>query len=459
MRIQAPGFDLLTSPEQETVIHPDADSPPVIFDLCPVRVGSTRVTFDFFQGGNPLGTVSLPVDITAYQVSTPFAVTAKQSLRINPAAEPPDLLLYVSYERNEVHPVLTFTLQRRGEVGVTFRDVPLQGDPQAQASQFYDQLTVLTSQGDPTSQSVKGKWRRLPPEDIDRRLKQFGQNLWRNLIPEELKIRYAAEREAWRDRSLVVVSDEPYIPWELVWPYGRGWEDENPWCLRLCLTRWLRRDAQGNGHEAPPTRLPFGALACLAPSDANLPAAQQESQFLQDLVVQSGLADLSPSACTWKEVLDLLESGNYDWLHAAAHGNFYPESPDSDSAIWLQDEYPLTPNAFVGYAIEDYIHAQRPGFVFNACHSGREGWILTRLGGWSNRLISSGAGLFIGPLWTVDDEAAFAFAETFYRQLVAGKTVGKAVQQARLAARRPGDPTWLAYSVYSHPNARVSLVA
>ena len=59
------------------------------------------------------------------------------------------------------------------------------------------------------------------------------------------------------------------------------------------------------------------------------------------------------------------------------------------------------------------------------------------------------------PLWTVGDEQAFAFATAFYNSMGAAN-IGAAVRDARLAARRAGDPTWLAYSVYAHPLAAVA---
>lgn len=76
----------------------------------------------------------------------------------------------------------------------------------------------------------------------------------------------------------------------------------------------------------------------------------------------------------------------------------------------------------------------------------------------NDRLISSGAGLFIGPLWEVGDATAYAFSLTFYTALLRGATIAQATRQGRTAARRQGDPTWLAYSVYGHPNATVVTV-
>ncbi len=460
VRVEAPAFDLLNEQEQETTILAETDSPPLVFDLCPQRVGHTRINFDFFQGGNPMGTTSVPVEITADEVGAEPELHPGRVLRTEFNAPLPDLMLYVAYEPSQEQPALVFTLRRAGEVGRTFHPVPLRVDPRTHARHLYEGLTELTGQADPTIQAVLGQMRILPPEDVDRRVKQFGQNLWRDLIPEGLRSVYETEREAWKDKTLLIVSDEPHIPWELLWPYAPGdWEDEAPWCVSMRLTRWLRRDAQGNGHEAPPTLLRLSSIACLVPTDSGLAAAQAELDFLNGLMEKHSLSNVSPTLPEWSKVLALLEQVGYDWLHAAAHGNFYPDSPDADSAIWLQEKRPLTPNAVVGAAIEGYISKRRPGFVFNACHTGRQGWELTRLGGWANRLISSGAGLFIAPLWTVTDRRAVDFAKTFYAELMNGRTVAEAARQGRLAARRVGDPTWLAYSVYAHPNARVVLGA
>lgn len=274
---------------------------------------------------------------------------------------------------------------------------------------------------------------------------------------------YLAEREQWRGKTVLLWSDEPHIPWELVWPYDnscKDGDDEGPWCTSLRLTRWLRRNGQGDGNEGAPLTVALSALSVLAPTYTLLPdlaAAQHEQRFLASLIQQHQLQDCSPAQPTWGTVMDLLEGGEYHWLHVAAHGNFYPQSPDGDSALWLAGDQSLTPDAIVGAAIERHIHSVRPGFFFNACEVGRQGWALTRLGGWANRLVSAGAGLFIGPHWAVRDDSALTFAETFYTQLFQGETLGEATYQARKAAERTGDPTWLAYSVYGHPNAKIRL--
>ena len=464
VRLEAPGFEHLNQPEQEMVVLPDADSPPVVFDLRPIEIGPKHLIFDFFQAGNPAGTASVPVEVTADPVSVEVGTSLVQALRIQPNALAPDLMLYIGYERFQQQPALRFTLMRAGEVGRTFSAVALEDDPAGHAGRLYQHLTGLGAGEDPTAALIIPEedrlpkpLRKIPRQDIDRRVRNLGEDLWDRLIPQDLKAVYAKERDAWRDRTLVIVSDEPYIPWELVWPFGEDWEDENPLCITTRMTRWLRRDAQGNGHEAAPATLRLRSLACLAPPDSGLAAAQTEREFLKRVVSEHGLRDLSPWPPTWSAVADLLEEGEYDWLHAAAHGNFYPPAPDSDSAVWLQDQRALQPESFVGRRILAHLKQQRPGFFLNACHTARQEWTLTRMGGWPDRLVSKGAGFFLAPMWTVSDDPALTFARSLYGGLLSGQTVAESVRQARLEARTPGDPTWLAYSVYAHPNARLEV--
>jgi CHAT domain-containing protein len=76
-------------------------------------------------------------------------------------------------------------------------------------------------------------------------------------------------------------------------------------------------------------------------------------------------------------------------------------------------------------------------------------------GGWPRGFLAAGAGAFIGPYWKVLDGAAAGFSTAFYQALLNGASVGKAALDARAQIRAASDPTWLAYSVYAHPDARV----
>ena len=258
------------------------------------------------------------------------------------------------------------------------------------------------------------------------------------------------------------MSDDPYIPWELVWPYnersndGNWKEDEFPWCISMKMTRWLNHN-----ELTPPTRLKLNQLACIAPGDSKLTYAQRERDYLSQLCKQKNIKDTTPDKFGRSEICDLLEKGEYNWFHIAAHGEFNSDMPEDASAVYLEEDEELTIYDMISPDIEGHIWSARPAFFFNACDSGRQAWGMAGLGGWPNHLISGGASLLIAPLWQVDDEAALDFAQKFYQELLNGKTVAEAVQLSRIAVfdryyQTRGDATWFTYSVYAHPNARIS---
>jgi CHAT domain-containing protein len=277
------------------------------------------------------------------------------------------------------------------------------------------------------------------------------------VVPKALKDLYFERHDAWAGKTMLLLSDEPYIPWELVWPWDivTGRSDPQPWAATLRLLRWLRSDGQETGYAGPPATLTLSPAACIAPPDTNLAKALEEKALLRRLAQEHSLRDITPASVKLADVTTLLEASDYAWLHVASHGRFDPDNPDAGADIELEDAELLTPEDVVGPEIQGAIRARRPGFVLNTCHSGRQAWSLSRLGGWAHKFIGSGAGLFVAPMWPVVDQAAYDFAAAFYAALLAGQPVAAAAASARTAAYTPGDPSWLAYSVYAHPNARL----
>jgi CHAT domain-containing protein len=94
--------------------------------------------------------------------------------------------------------------------------------------------------------------------------------------------------------------------------------------------------------------------------------------------------------------------------------------------------------------------------VLNACQIGRARWRLTNIGGFPAAFLRRGAGAFVGTLWSVGDQPARTFTESFYTALVTnGRSLAEAALAGREAARKAQDATWLAYVVYGDPDARV----
>ena len=97
----------------------------------------------------------------------------------------------------------------------------------------------------------------------------------------------------------------------------------------------------------------------------------------------------------------------------------------------------------------------KPLVFINACEAGATGRTLTGTGGLAETFVQCGAGLFVSTLWSIGDDTAHTFAKTFYDHLLKGETVSESARAARQASKKAKEPTWLAYSVYGHPYARL----
>ena len=450
IRMEAPDFEPLGPTMQEIVLHSDANNTPIVFDLAPRRIISSSIHLDFMQGGNHITSVVLPIEITENEVSSHSQPYTQTSVDTTEKVEPPDFTLYISCEPPSSPTILHFTLFQKGQQNFheTSRslDRPLQDHTQA----IYRRLTHLVSQIDPNTYTVLKVKKPISEDIVDEQLREEGLNLWQDLIPLELQERYEREREEWHNKSLLIISDEPDIPWELLWAHG----DPNPLCLQMNLSRWLRRIPWQRTIKQPAQILHIQKVAVIAPRNPQLPLpfGSSEDTFLRALMHQYRLQDVSPSEATYSAVKEFLRNSSYDWVHVVTHGSFYPADPNGESALLLEDMRPLTPLSIIEEIVEA-IQKQRPAFVFNACSVGRQGWAINGLGGWASRLIGAGAGLFLAPLWPVYDDTAYQFTMSVYQSMLGGKTIAEAVRQGRLEARRRGDPTWLAYSLYAHPNA------
>lgn len=293
------------------------------------------------------------------------------------------------------------------------------------------------------------------------RLRSLGADLLDELIPPEL------QRILWdnrhRLRDVLVLSTEPFIPWELLHlkdPDVRRLPDETCFLGQLGLLRWTWGPYPPAQIQLRPGRARH--IIPTYPPPLNLPRTLHERDFLENAL---GSIEVTPN---YWDALALLKSGSFDLLHFAGHGcasgddiadahillagrhdnHLYVEEPLEVSVI-RQNFYRSPRTSGSGEDSRDY----RPLVILNACQTGRRGYELSSIGGFAEAFVHGGAGAFVGCMWSVGDQPAFTFVEEFYRCLLAGKTVAAATSAAREAARQAGDATWLAYTVYAHPNA------
>jgi len=454
LRSQRQDFEVIGEPVRRLPVEPEADTEPAVFYIKAVSLGTKHLSLDFRQLGVTIGTVRLVIEVskeTLPEEQLQALVEAVQSG--GPYAPPPDLEIRVSTQVANGQTRLTYEVHSpSGAAG--FHHQPagskaIVGSPEAYQLRLMQRIEALAAGRD-----VDGH--PLTPQQVEDKLVALGHGLYEELFPSEMRSAYRQFRGA--VHTVQITSDEPWIPWELVRPYDDSDPsaiiDDDFLCVQFQMSRWLAGRSGGLG------KFRVSRLACVEAGQARgetpLPYAGSERQYLADMAMSHGIEDSSPNLATGAAVEALLDGGGLHLWHFAAHGNVDLDYPN-ESVIRLADGRGLRAEDIHG-ARQTHIAQDRPLVFLNACRVGQQGWSLTRLGGWAAAWVDRcRCGAFIGPLWEVDDRLAYEFACAFYDALRGNQTIAQAAQAARKRIRKmaPNNPTWLAYSLYAHPNARV----
>jgi CHAT domain len=451
VEVELSADDLLIDggPVRQLLVLPTGDSEPVIYRITAETPGEKILRADLRQAGVVVGgvtftmTVDAPYDSAAATSATAVAPRPAVPVALGGAyVPPPDLDLRVHLIRRDGQHILRYVLHSpNNTVDHHYQpagDVVLAGSPEEYRARLM--------------RRVEG----LPPDSVADKLRAFGERLYRELLPAQLRAAYQQFRTV--VRSFHVTSDEPWIPWELVRPYEDGPVpvDDDFWAAQFDFARWLAGDV------GPATRMHIRRLACVEaaqpPGLAALPGATAERRNLATLAADCGIDDVSPSYADASALSRLLLDPEVNLWHVAAHGDIDELHPD-ESVLILADGSALSPEDLFG-ARQSAIRSGRPLVFLNACRVAQQGWSLVQLDGWVDAWVRRcRAGAFIGPLWSVGDAPAEMFARTVYDRLRDGHPVGASVRAARAAVRSryPDNPTWLAYALYAHPNLRVVL--
>jgi hypothetical protein len=261
------------------------------------------------------------------------------------------------------------------------------------------------------------------------------------------------EKAAESTATMLVYTDEPWIPWELVKPWGGRLPDSASdfLCARHDFSRWYLNPA-GRGAPGRVRARTLGGV--IRPT--GLPAVHREAAYLRRLpLAWQPIKLFQPMPRRSEDVLRMLESGRVNVLHFATHGRL-PRDPYASPAILLGRSV-LEVDAIVGPGVSAGIRKAAPFVFMNACHAGRRQPGLSRVDGWAERFLEFGASAFIAASWEIADDLAADFAAAVYDLLRGGASLAAAVRAARagLRASSPDNSTWLAYCLYSHPSAAV----
>ena len=419
--VSAPGIVPLGDLEQDLFVPFAADSEPIRFGFRTGRAGLHAVTIRAFSGGTCLGDLALQVSVeagAALEEGPPRAVVL-DSL----AAEPGEVTLQVSRTEDNRY---SFQLISDAlyPVEVTRR---LAGDPGQVVGALVEELRAMSA----------GASRFSDPVLIRNRLRNLGAQLWADVVPDAIQRQFWAQGD--RIKLFTIASDMDTVPWELLYPVNG--DNDNGFLVEQFP---VVRRVYGQGRARV---LPMASVAYVVPPGSPADAVD-EVRGVRGLL-PAGIVDRGVHE-SLGELTTLLETAP-NVLHFACHNAFTQEG---GSVLSLAGG-PLRPSDLAFAVQKRRLEAASPLVFFNACRTAGEIPGLFQLMGWARHFMGAGAGAFIGSLWAVRSSSAKVFAEAFYRGLISdGLPLGAASLRARQAiSGDPGDPTWLAYTVYGNPAA------
>jgi hypothetical protein len=444
-----PKVNFETIGEVRIIIDPPEPGTPkqLYFDLRPTHLGDGEVWMIARQGQIPLVTLVLKPRIVQAKNPTARKISAEADTPEAPRLEAPLHQLRILELRNGGEFSYLYDLQSPSlNILDTYQTTTVTGDRHAYVTSIYKE--------------IENRW--LSNKDDIRaftaELRAYGGQLFDQLFPERL------QRVLWQHRdqikSIMVISTEPFIPWELVHlkePGRRELPPEPRFLAQMGVVRWLH----GAHWPLEQLRIRKGKVRYVIPHYPDpkyrLPQAEEESRFLEDKFAATA-EEPQPNAV--RELL--MTPGRFDLLHFACHG--YAEQDNiANAQLILEGRIEggkYLPANFSATTAEQYsnLYAEenRPMVVLNACQAGREGYSLTGIGGFAQAFLRGGAGAFIGTLWSVGDSPARTFTETLYSELLNGSHLADAVIKARERAQLAGDATWLSYAVYGHPHMKIT---
>lgn len=255
-------------------------------------------------------------------------------------------------------------------------------------------------------------------------------------------------------KTIMVISDEPYMPWELMVPrrmVGGKLEDRSPLGVEFCVGRWIRSD-----YTSAPQQILLDKTYVVAPkyviANKNLKFAPAEAAFV--------CANFQPSEQINPADIDPINNALRDkgatLLHFVCHGS---ASSGTDQTILLQDMVnnlsSSTVDGLDGFVIG---FPRDHTFVFlNACEVGRSAPALVGVGGFASTFLKLGASGVVAALWSVEDELAYQVALTFYKRMLKEPDTpfAEILRDIRaLAYSGNSKDTYAAYCFYGSPLAK-----
>ncbi|HEY9420713.1 MAG TPA: CHAT domain-containing protein [Thermoanaerobaculia bacterium] len=457
VHVVADGFRLRDgeSWRNELSVTRELPYPTIVLHLTPLAQDkpflSRLLRANYSVGGQAIGFAARPVSVLKDEAVAEWLLPPKQprpgTINVPSAEAAPDLTITI--QRGDDPWDLLWTFESP-HPEVQTPDKALQcniGDkPSEFARQLVDQVNAL--EGKP---------------GIYRDLRGIGRGIASN-VPDEVweALRQAAARRPGEPPDVLILSEEPHVPWELAVMPKPLLDDSAPPFLaaQANLGRWvIRRSYEDEDADRsqdrppipPPRELAVSGMAVVSgvyddPDFSTLEQALQETERLASLY---GAKKVNADFEQVRRCLD----GNpaAEVLHFAVHGKYDPRG--LQNGLILTDRMVLRPTYVKGTDLP------RAPFVFlNACQVGTGDEILGDYSGLAEAFLYAGASGVIAPLWSVKDETAKQIALDFYREIEAGGSPASFIRAERAKFKDSPETvsaTYLAYQFFGHPRLKL----
>jgi hypothetical protein len=282
---------------------------------------------------------------------------------------------------------------------------------------------------------------RMPPEVVD-------------------ALRSAAAAVAPDQLQVLLLTQEPYVPWELALLEEPFDDAVSPFLgAQANVGRWI---LDPNKRTNPITAVRAGSMAVVSgvyqiATLGRLEAAEQEAK---DLTAAYAATPVSAE----RPLVSKLLRGDppADILHFAVHGRYDPQG--AGEGLYMIDGDKIDPFQIRGSNLK----AQNPFVFLNACQVGASAEVLEGYSGIAEAFLRAGACAVVAPLWSIDDKIAHAIALSFYSETLAAPAnagaahpppVADLLRRARAnfsEGQADLSATYLAYQFYGHPTMRLS---
>lgn len=260
--------------------------------------------------------------------------------------------------------------------------------------------------------------------------------------------------------TVLILSDEPFVPWELaltdppLWPDSQHGQNVPPILgAQVRIGRWVLADQRPQ--TPPPSELTLGQMAVVSgryERRIRIKDAEREAMELRNKYGAADVAAVLPAVRKCLRGQPLAQA-----IHFALHGR-YSSGDASKDGILLVDGKTLGPVAVAGYRL-DQRDDSRPLIFLNACQVGTGDALLGTYTGMGAAFLTAGAAAVVAPLWSVDDGQARAIALRFYEQVLEkGLSPAEFVRSLRAEFQASGDSvavTPLAYQFFGHPQLKI----